>query len=817
MKAGGRKDEGLTKGEKATPSSFILHPSSFTLHPSSFTLHPSSFTLQLSAFIAAGLVAAALLAPHLVLGRSLVPLDMLPLFQPWRAHAGEPGIPPVEIHNPLLDSVQQYYPRRVLFTRAVREGWLPFWEHNVYCGSPFAAAQQGAIWYPPAWLLTLLPPHAQFAWSAWLHLWLAAAGGYAFFRLLRAPPVAALAGGLAFALNGFVLVWLPYPNVTQWTLCWLPPALACSERGGFRPGGARWRALAALCLAMALLGGHAQSSAYVFIAWGLWAVLRPLTLGEGPAGVARGLSPAALAAGMGMVQLLPALDFLPRTDRAERLPWESVQGAAMPAAQLWTMLLPRLFGDGTANFAHLSWLPSGGRAELTYLERSFYPGIGVLLLALMGLAVLRPARPGRSDCPPTAEEGGHRLLATYGIGLALLALLWAFATPAYWPLWRWAPGFGQFTAVARVICLAGWGLACLAAAGATRCLSQAPTAGTVVAPAVGLALLAGAGHYVYGGAAPLPIQQALSTLRQAPVDRLAAADLLVALATLAGVGVGLLLARRRTALGVPLLLAFMTGDLLLFGSRFLPAADPAVLNARLPEIERLQQLGPATRILAAGGEDLKERMPSNLPAAFGLPDVRGSDSFVTQRYRAWEGLSPLVAPERGWPTPGLRRAGVRWRLRDGVQEDPDALPFARLHSRIRAGSPEELPDAALADPATAVLEGSAIVQGDGPARVIPFRTSFRNGNRLLLEGVAPTPGLLVVCEQYDPGWKVRVNGAAVRPRVAELMLLAVPLEAGSQRVELNYEPDTIRVGLFCTLAALVVAALLLAGLPRRRP
>ena len=69
-------------------------------------------------------------------GRAAFPFDLLPGTTPWKLYADHP--PPVQ--NPLLDSLQQYYPRRVLFNASLRQGRLPLWNPFVYCGTPFDPA-----------------------------------------------------------------------------------------------------------------------------------------------------------------------------------------------------------------------------------------------------------------------------------------------------------------------------------------------------------------------------------------------------------------------------------------------------------------------------------------------------------------------------------------------------------------------------------------------------------------------------------------------------------------------------------------------------
>jgi hypothetical protein len=154
-----------------------------------------------------------------------------------------------------------------------------------------------------------------------------------------------------------------------------------------------------------------------------------------------------------------------------------------------------------------------------------------------------------------------------------------------------------------------------------------------------------------------------------------------------------------------------------------------------------------------------------------------------------------------------------------VREDPQALPFARLHGNVQAMAGKEDLLAALSNPdrvpLVAMTLGPDSPNFNGPPSVTPFTTRRLNGNRVRLEGSSEQPGLLVVSEQFDPGWRARVNGKPVPISPADHLLIGVPLEAGSNRVDLVYAPDTFRVGLFGTLLGIACLTGLLCV--RRRP
>jgi hypothetical protein len=709
----------------------------------------------------------------------------------------------------------------------------------VYCGVPFDAIQQGAIFYPPAWVLSLMPAELQFGWSAFFHLSLAAVGGWLFFlRLgLRAP--GAFAGALAFALNGFVVVWLAYPNVTQWTLCWLPLVFYCWERGR-QSDDLRWMAATSVALATAILGGHGQSTTYVLIAWGTYALLGALTSSSKLTAFGRWvLLPAIPALLLGAAQLLPALEFLPQTDRGARVTWDAVARAGMPPAQLWTWLLPHLFGDETARFGTFpNWMPLSGKQALPYIERSFYPGVTVLALAGAAWTVRKTyARP-----------------FWYAVGLVLTSVLLAMATPLYWPLWKLLPGFGNFTAVARIVCLAGWGLAWAAALGVHALTDEAPEARRtaircLVAAVLVLGALAGAGHFVYGGAGPQELNRFLGSQGKPTLDALALRDVTTALGLLLAIAPAAVLGSHRrdgrpfwsnAAFAMGLLVA---ADLAGFGFGYNPKSDPALLQRDVPELRALREKPGAFRVLgdSPSGQplELRERMPANLPAAFGLADVGGSDSFQPKRYLTWidatrkAALAAGAAPESA--PANLSAAAVRYYLTGsdalfpglkpalgtGLQEDPRALPYARLHTAVRRVKDREEMVGRLADPYR--LELVALSEGpDGPTyhgrtSVTAFTTERVSANHLRLTGDAPALGLLVVAEAFNAGWKARVDGRPARVVPVDLLLTGVPIEEpGRHTVDLVYAPTSLRAGLFLSLCALAACFAIFASQCRRR-
>ncbi|MCE9593158.1 MAG: YfhO family protein [Planctomycetes bacterium] len=115
-----------------------------------------------------------------------------------------------------------------------------------------------------------------------------------------------------------------------------------------------------------------------------------------------------------------------------------------------------------------------------------------------------------------------------------------------------------------------------------------------------------------------------------------------------------------------------------------------------------------------------------------------------------------------------------------LEDDPDANP---VELPSFEGFPEDLASA---------LRGAR-------AHVLE-----RNASSVRLEVERDEPGWLVACQTYFPGWKATVDGREARVLCANHAFQAVEVPAGKSVVELRYEPDSFRRGVFAALGALVV-------------
>lgn len=133
--------------------------------------------------------------------------------------------------NEFSDLLISHLPNALFLRRALLEwGQVPLWSSGILSGFPFAANPLSGLFYPPGWLAVLLPEAWMFNLLAGLHLgW----GGLGVVTLLRRQglgQVAALFGGLAFALMPKLFAHYGAGHITLiYAVAWTPWLLYSSS------------------------------------------------------------------------------------------------------------------------------------------------------------------------------------------------------------------------------------------------------------------------------------------------------------------------------------------------------------------------------------------------------------------------------------------------------------------------------------------------------------------------------------------------------------------------------------------------------------
>jgi hypothetical protein len=605
------------------------------------------------------------------------------------------------------------------------------------------------------------------------------------------------------------------------TLVWAPAILLCIEKLA-RGWSWRWWIGLALVTCLQFLAGFTQYSVYT------WYLALPYALSRLVAEAATGrlarrpaflcfggiLAAVALAAGLAAVQLLPTLELVGETHRAQPLTAEQVHyGFVAEALPLGGLLRNALD-------------PSPGLVTPGYGYDQGYLGMSTLVLLAAGLACAR-----RSVVWP---------LVLVALASFFLSTGYRGPLPELYALYAKLPTGSTFRDPQRfralfffcVIALATPGFEAFSR-GFAELRRRRLAAGFALGGALGVtfaAVVAGGPGAAARAAATLGLAACVLVRPQRGV-RIGASLALLALlvadlhhAIRPGSG-------SFRAVPTAWLESLYYEDFGIVGPREIArlARDAGTARLAAPFLEPslgLGALGAAYRVecldplAPAAWNELQEEASGLRDPRFlmsRLPPRRLATAYDLAGVRTIVGVVDARSPARG--------GGGKSREAPG----PDPVPPKGLEPRITPNE-DALPRAYLVrhwqvQPRSAAIE--RVVAGDfdfrrsvildreppglgpavSPAALEPAAIVAYAPERVEIDVHAAQPGLLVLTDTYYPGWRAYVDGAEVEVLRANGLFRAVALAAGDHRVRFEYRPQSLRIGaaISAACAVLIVA------------
>ena len=302
-----------------------------------------------------------------------------------------------EPHNFNVSDRHQIIAPDLAYTKnEVESGRFPLWNAKNFAGLPHQANPLTGVLYPPNALFALTSVPEGFAWSMVLHVLLGSLFAYLLLRGWKVSPLAAFFGGLSFAISGWMSAHYHHAYFVQ-GLVWLPLALWAVER--ILSGPSRIApVLLAAAVAMMWLGGFPQTvviNGWFLLAWTVFSLLRLRSRCGFAITRRRGLilvAFAGLGLAMAAVQILPTLE-LAGVSGHQDIDAERLSADALEPVSLLHLVVPDIFGHPAEIAGPIEqenifcwWLLAHGDVSglfsNNYSERTFYPGLLVLLLAL---------------------------------------------------------------------------------------------------------------------------------------------------------------------------------------------------------------------------------------------------------------------------------------------------------------------------------------------------------------------------------------------------------------------------------------------------
>ncbi len=690
-----------------------------------------------------------------------------------------------------FDTVAYSGPNLEVTFDAWRHGRLAGWNDLIFGGIPHLANPQTAVLYPVKVLGLPFDVPRALAMLVAVHLAILAVGMVVLARrALRLAPPAAFVTATVVVASGQVMVrslFFEQISVLAW-IPWLLVAIDAAVGGqGRRPGRPVAVAAVAVVTATMLVAGHPQT-AYLGAGLGTaWALGRLADLDGGWASRGRavvGLGVGGVIAGcLAAVQLLPTVDLAGRSASAQGRDLGWVASWAVGARSLPLAVL----GDLTA---------ADHPTSVGSHEAVSYVGAVAVALAVVGLCHLEAERRWR--------------VTGALLGLAVLVAMALAVGPRFLPYRvasRLVPVFDQARVPSRWLAVVVFVAAIAAGVAVDRLRRGVHLDGTG-------RVMAGA---VLGGGAL--VVAAMGVVQGYPAgDGAWVVGLVVGVALLVPV-----VPARWAGVAALVLAVLVAGELGWLGRHSEPrelAVDHPYTSARSGPIAELVagQPGRALALTPDVFDDfavLRRGLRPNTNVTAGVRSIDGYDGGV-QVTRLWadamSGLSDgrfdaeLLAREqltRPLDPAALAGVGVRWLVVDGVR-----WPVSEVTPGWRGPL---LVDGNLSLWENPAWVAEATVRGAGTATDRRAATSARPSPGRV-EVTASGPGTLVVDQQFDPGWQVRIDGSPAPAVVVDGLLVGTELPAGEHTVTFRYRPPHLGLGLVLTgLGVLATVGLLLAG------
>ena len=726
-----------------------------------------------------------------------------------------------EAQNYLLDDlVYAIEFRRKYAVERVRNGELPLWTPYLYCGAPFLATNNAAVFSPFRLIDYAMDSPVSHAWSHLAKVLWMGIGTYLFLR--RAMGLgfwAAVIGAWSFPLAMYFQFWQGYPP--SYAASWLPWILLANHAVIERPTG--WGAIGlAFATGGMLVSGHAGSATHVLLISGLYAIwctirsMAPKSSSRQPgeqslprrsAGVwfhAYALKPhhvqlpatcqrvESRSSGtvefppMGMMACRSTCYLIPTDARAQLLLYYD-----------WQVQLVRKRGSSLRGVA-----VTLGIHPLAFVDRSRWWDLGFwIFIALFASAhtLNIPGLINVLDIPPLHLLQNNRFV---------FVSAWAFVVMG---------SVGLNVAFTRPIQLSRW-----------------------VALPILLILVVGA-YCTYRLFVPTqPMIDLLSSLTPSAEatefkDKFIKSFhwfhingiILCGLALLLWYFVCYQVIHRRW---MPYYFAvIIVGELLWNAYGVNAQCDPEMYYPRIPALQAIAD-GPPGRITGV------RCLIPNLGMSHGLRDIRGYDGAYPQRMFNVFHIAQEPGQEQtsldhphvvmimtpAADSPVLDMLNLRYRIHRGspppdadvwassldywVVQNENTMPRAYIPRRVEAVADREQSLKMVAkedfDPREIAYVEEPLTQPIDDARG-SVELTLDKPEHVVLEADMETPGMVVLADYWYPAWKVYINGVESTMFHANHAIRGVEVPAGKSTIEFRYESEQLSLGVKLTLLTLL--------------
>ena len=777
-------------------------------------------------------------------GKTFFAFDNLFNYLPWSSFA-----PDFHSNNALItDPVNMHYLWHRLIVASIKLKTFPLWNGSLFGGIPFATGYTSHM-NPIAFIAYLLMP-LTVAHDVVLGLHLMASGIFMFLYLrsidLRVLP--SLIGAVAWMFNGYVMVFFEIESAVI-TASALPASLYFIERW-LKKRSLLHCLLFALAVSVSVGSGYTHLIIFQSLFVIIYLIYRIIFFSRSH-GIGktfqkkdiRYLLIAAIFIGILSANFITShLIFLEDPQRTN-ISFDTLfqQTGQLPFKYLITLLFPDFFGSPAGQLFSFTPRLAGSQPYNNYSELCIYVGVLTLFLSVGTLPYIFRQR--------------H---VAFFLLTSLLALTMAMGSIFYWPFAKFIPGLG-FSSPTRILYLFGFAISTLCAIGAhiisdtqvTKKISliiiwivlsgTAITVATLVQTEIGRDWVSNVVHGVESNLLSQILSSQFSFISHVilhPVSYVAATQLALCAALMSK------RSRSKTLL-LSAGLLILSLDLLTFSWKYNTRSPRYLAYPKTEAIEFLRKDTSLYRVMSLGP------FFHNSFEAYDISDIGGYHSFYPRRYAEYLHLSqygldvPLPSNYNRWinfkkfgsplfdlintkylllpPSAkvNMPKLELVYNKEIKIFKNKDAFPrfffvkdFKFCKSREEAYKTlgsftqqdfkqrvilESLP----AEPMS-MQKRAPKTEPDTSIKLISYHQ-----NRIDFSVSTNQRGFIVLSDSYNTDWKATVDKKQADVLRANYIMRAIPISAGTHRIELTFQPKSLILGFVITIAGWIGIFLLI--------
>lgn len=767
--------------------------------------------------------------------KTLYGFDNLFSFYPWKFF--EKNFSP---HNSLItDPINVLYPMHFIFRSGVfNDTIIPLWNNYIFSGT---------VQYPyssPAYFILFSLFKISIAHDILLliHLTGAAFFSFLYLRKINISKMPSAFGGIAWMLNGYVLVWLEFENTPMMAFS-LPAMLYFFERLIQKRSKINIIGMImATSLAISVAYPHLLIYQLFFVGLYILVRLAKKQISDKKKINKELIKTTVALALIFMVSFTVNVSFfinhisMAKEGQRKAFSFSELyeKTGQLPAKYLATLIYPDLFGNPVDKFAMTP------RKELqvynNYNELCIYSGVIVLIFALIAVWCC----------------GKNYLRWFYSIS-AFSILLMAMGAIIYYPFAKFIPGLNLSTPT-RVLYLFGFCVSVLSAFGMEILINAEKTKKKIIALCVGII---GVAVFI---AIFIHTDMGLEWLWK-PKDAISSAALnffyryyswhsttilkqlvLVVLSVLVCLAL-LFLKKDKKEFFLYIACIILVYDMGSFGLKYNTISPRKLAYPETPAIRYLKAQDGRFRVVTFGSFLHNGLLP------FGIEDIGGYSSFYSNRYAEYVHLAQFGKEKQKpdqfsrWMTvqrfgsPMLDLLNVKYllfppetpigssQLKKVYDKDIAIYRNERCFDRVffvpdfdYCKTNEELKEKLITYTGKDFREKVLIEE----LPVLPKKNMEidelidekielikYNFNEVEIVANVKQSGFIVIGDNYHPGWQVTCNNKKVKLYRGNYVMRAVPVHSGNNIIKMSFKPEFIRSGMWISLTGWVILFILL--------